>query len=193
LGSGAPGKIFKKFNGAPPNSMAKNSRNNHDSSKQSGDRRKEMKTIIFGIIALLTISQGLIAQTIDETAAVEQQIRSGEENLVAAVLHRDVAKLGVLFAEDLIVNNPANRIVGKEEVIKLVKDRRISYSSYKTNIEKIVIIGTIAVVMGSETVTPIDEAPLAGKTVERRFTNIWILRNGDWQMTARHANVISSN
>ncbi len=146
-----------------------------------------------GIIALLAMSHGLIAQTAEETPALKRQIQTIEEELVEAVLNRDVAKLRVLFAEDLMVNNPVNRIVGKEAVIQLVKDRRISYSSYEPSIEKILINGTIAIVMGSETVNPIDEAPFAGKTVERRFTNIWMLRNGHWQLTARHANVVSSN
>lgn len=159
----------------------------------AAERRKEMQTIILGIIALLAMSHGTIAQTASEAQTIEQQIRTCEENLVKAVLERDVAKVRVLFAEDLMVNNPANRIVGKEAVIQSVKDRRISYSSYEPRIEKILINGTIAVVMGSETVKPIDQAPFAGKTVERRFTNIWIFRNDRWQMTARHANVISTN
>ena len=40
-------------------------------------------------------------------------------------------------------------------------------------IEFIRIDRNIAIVMGAETVQPIGDAPLAGKTVQRRFTNIW--------------------
>ena len=44
------------------------------------------------------------------------------------------------------------------------------------------------IVMGEETVHPNGNAPMAGETVKRRYTNIWREIDGKWQ--ARHANVI---
>ena len=41
-------------------------------------------------------------------------------------------------------------------------------------------------------VQPIGDAPLAGKTVQRRFTNIWKKDGNTWCAIARHANVVSA-
>jgi hypothetical protein len=43
--------------------------------------------------------------------------------------------------------------------------------------------------MGGETVKPKGKAPFPGQTVRRRFTNIWMKRDG-WQLTARQATII---
>jgi hypothetical protein len=50
--------------------------------------------------------------------------------------------------------------------------------------------------MGLETLIPITDAPsaglVAGKTIKRRFTNIWKKEDGTWRLFARHANVIAN-
>jgi len=43
--------------------------------------------------------------------------------------------------------------------------------------------------MGGETVRPIKDAPLSGKTVDRRYTNVWRRENGAWPLVARQATV----
>ena len=49
----------------------------------------------------------------------------------------------------------------------------------------------IVLLMGLETVKAKGKAPFAGQTVRRRFTNIWMKREGRWQLTARQATIIS--
>jgi hypothetical protein len=44
--------------------------------------------------------------------------------------------------------------------------------------------------MGSETVVPSGLDPLAGQTIQRRYTNIWMKEKGNWILIARHANNI---
>lgn len=39
-------------------------------------------------------------------------------------------------------------------------------------------------------IAAVNKAPFAGQTVRRRFTHFWMLRNGEWRLTARHANVV---
>jgi hypothetical protein len=45
-------------------------------------------------------------------------------------------------------------------------------------------------VMGSETIKPVDKAPFARQVAPRTFTPFWMLRHGQWRLTARHANVV---
>ena len=56
--------------------------------------------------------------------------------------------------------------------------------------ESVRVDGDLAIIMGAETVRPTAGAPMAGQTIQRRFTNIW--RRGDrtWRLYARHANVL---
>jgi len=41
--------------------------------------------------------------------------------------------------------------------------------------------------MGKETIVPSGTSADAGKTINRRFTNVWMKKNGKWLLTARHA------
>ncbi len=102
--------------------------------------------------------------------------------------------LDKIWAEDFTVNSPRNEIAkGRAEVVKLVRAGIIKYSSFVREIETIMFHGNTVIVMGLETVKPIGNAPLAGQTVRRRFTNIWMKKKGKWLLTARHANVICQN
>jgi hypothetical protein len=46
--------------------------------------------------------------------------------------------------------------------------------------------------MGHETIVSKNDTPVAkaGQIFKRRFTNIWMKKNGKWQQIARHASVI---
>jgi ketosteroid isomerase-like protein len=123
---------------------------------------------------------------------LEQEIRKidGAEN--AAVLAKDVPAIEKLWAKDFVVNAPNNQIVsGREKVIEWVKGGLIDYASFVRNVEAVAVHGGTAIVMGEETVKPQGKAPFAGQTVRRRFTNIWMKRDGQWQLTARQATIIS--
>ena len=67
--------------------------------------------------------------------------------------------------------------------------------SYEPDVEiKIDFAGVRAdtvVIMGEEIVNPIGNAPNAGKTVRRRFTDIWKGVDGVWKLAVRQATVTS--
>ena len=46
----------------------------------------------------------------------------------------------------------------------------------------------VAVTMGSETIEQ-KHGPQAGEVINRRFTNVWLFRDGKWWLRFRHANV----
>jgi ketosteroid isomerase-like protein len=122
----------------------------------------------------------------------EDIIRQLEEQERQAVLQQDLAALERLWAEELIVNNPQNQISpNRGAVLALVERGLIRYAAFERRIEAIRFGADIAIVMGAETVEPVGDAPRAGGTVERRFTNIWRKHDATWHMIARHANVIA--
>ena len=120
--------------------------------------------------------------------ALEQEIRALEQVQVDALLRNDIAAMKRNWATDYVVNNPRN------EVVEASKGRIASgtrtYSSFIREVERVLIHGNTVIVMGQEIVVPSGTAPDAGKTIIRRFTNIWMKRDGKWLMTARQATVI---
>ena len=140
----------------------------------------------------VTLISSAHAQTAIKDNKLEQEIRKIDQANTAAVLTKDVAALEKLWADDLKVNAPNNKILtGKKNALQLVKGGILDYSSFETAIEAVLIDGNTAIVMGEETVKPQGKAPFAGQTLRRRFTNIWIMREGKWQITARQATIIS--
>lgn len=129
----------------------------------------------------------------ESITADERTIRSLEETEATAVLKRDVAALELLMSERYIVNNPQNAVTpDREGVLDRVRRGLIRYSSFERHIDAIRIYDDIAIVMGSEKVVPIGDAPHAGHTVLRRYTNIWKRSGSTWHAIARHANVVST-
>ena len=120
--------------------------------------------------------------------ALEQEIRTLEQAQVDALLRNDIAAMKRNWATDFVVNNPRN------EVVEASKGRIASgsrtYSSFIREVEKVLIHGNTVIVMGQEIVVPSGTAPDAGKTIIRRFTNIWMKRDDKWLLTARQATVI---
>jgi hypothetical protein len=123
--------------------------------------------------------------------SLEALIRRLDDAEAQALLRRDSSALRRIWARDFTVNNPRSSITrGSEEVVALIRNGTIDYSSVAREIETILFHGDAVIVMGSETITPVNKAPLAGRTLRRRFTHFWMRRSGEWRLTARHANVL---
>ena len=149
-----------------------------------------VKLGLFLAVMAVTTPASISAQNADRNHALEQEIRRLEAADVAAVLNNDMAAADKLWAEDLTVNAPNNRLVrGKKAVVEL-KTSGTKYASFVRDIESVLIHGDTVIVMGREIVVPTGESPDAGKTIRRRFTNVWMKRGGKWHITARQASVI---
>ena len=139
------------------------------------------------ILSLLgCTSTGLVAQP-----SKEAEIKGMEEKQREAILHLDTTAMEKLWDKDLAVNSPTYNVVDKAGGMFAFKNGYIHYSSIQQEIEKIMFNGDIGIVMGLETVKPIGLAPNAGKTVKRRFTNIWRQKGNTWTLFARQATNIS--
>jgi len=138
-------------------------------------------------LVLVLLPATISAQTAKDSIEIRRLDRAEAEGL----LHRDSTALRMIWASDFTVNNPRNSITrGSEAVVALIRNGTIDYSSFVREIEIVLFHGNTVIVMGSETITPVNKAPFAGQTVHRRFTHFWMRRNGEWRLTARHANVV---
>jgi hypothetical protein len=122
----------------------------------------------------------------------EAAIRAVEEEERVAVLKQDFGALERLWSAEFIVNTPRNDVsVDRGAALALFRKGVARYGSFDRTIEVIRFSGDHAFVMGGETVRPIGDAPNAGKTVTRRFTNVWRREAGAWRLFARHASVVA--
>jgi ketosteroid isomerase-like protein len=121
---------------------------------------------------------------------IQAEIRGLEQIEVKAVLEKDTVTLLKLWDKDYVVNAPSNKVVfsGKTAVDRPVMN--MSRSSFTREVEQVIVRGDIVFSMGGETVVQTGDQPQAGKPVKRRYTNIWMKKDGSWKLVARHANVI---
>lgn len=141
---------------------------------------------IFPIIYLLFLPFIVTAQS-----TVSEEITALEKAEHSALLKGDTAVLKEIWDPAFMVNAPINRVSpNRSVVLGLVKSGFIKYTSFKRNIEQILISGDVAISMGNEEVVPAPGHPHAGETIRRRFTDIWQHKAGRWRLIGRHANVI---
>lgn len=122
--------------------------------------------------------------------SVEEEIRALEQAQVEALLRNDVVAMEQRWAEDYTVNNPFNRIVKARQ--GPIRAGALTYSSFVREVETVLVRGDTAIAMGRETIVPSGASPDAGKTIHRRFTNVW-MKEGEWLLVARHASVICAD
>ena len=122
--------------------------------------------------------------------AIKQRYEYRQKILLA----KDFAALERFYPDDHLVTNPYNQVTNKEQVMRLIREDTISYSSFERQFDHIRIYGDTAIVLGGETVvrSPDAKTPDAGKTIRRRFTEVWMRRDGVWQVVNRHASNIVS-
>jgi ketosteroid isomerase-like protein len=145
---------------------------------------------IFALVAVvmfIVIGNGTAsAQTSKHNAAIEQEIRRLDLVHADAILRGDLAALDKIWTKDFRVNNPFNQVDQADRI----RTGAVTYSSFLREPESVLVHGNTVIVMGREIVVPKGNSPDAGKTINRRYTNIWMKREGKWRLIARHASVI---
>jgi ketosteroid isomerase-like protein len=144
------------------------------------------KTLVFLVLTVITMAIPASAQSAKQKAAIEQEIRKLDLAHAGAILRGDQVALDKLWTEDFRVNNPFNEIDKADRI----RSGAVTYSSFVREAEAVMVHGDTVIVMGREIVVPKGNSPEAGKTINRRYTNIWMKRAGKWRLIARHASVI---
>ena len=121
----------------------------------------------------------------------EAEIRRLENLERESVLKGDSTVLfDKIWSSNMVVNTPTN-IVGTVEGTKFqLRSGNFNYLVFERNIEKITFNDNLAIVMGGETIKPQGHQANAGKTISRRFTNVWLYKNNSWSIIARQATII---
>ena len=113
----------------------------------------------------------------------QQEIARIEEECRLAFLAQDLPRLRQLWAEELVVNSPINRIHDRAQVLDLLERGIIRHEWQEQHIELMRRHGDVVFVMGRDSVRNAPDGPV----IARRFTNVWSAANGSWQLVARQA------
>lgn len=121
----------------------------------------------------------------------ERMIRELEQKEALAVLQKDTATLKEVWSKHFTVNNPLNKISKPgADVLDRQVIHELSYSTFNRTTEHVLIQDETAICMGKELVIETGREGNPGKTIHRRYTNIWMKQDAYWKLIARHANQI---
>jgi ketosteroid isomerase-like protein len=160
------------------------------SSKKDHEMKKLIASALLLAVPALFAQRQTVSPQIDGNRRVEQEIRRLNSEEPDAFLHQDAKTLANLWSDDLVVINPLNKFVTKQQVLGMVESGFLVITSYDRSIEYVQVYGGTVIVAGSETVLWGGRMPNAGKTEHLRFTGVWMKQSGRWQEVARHANIV---
>ena len=117
---------------------------------------------------------------------VEKEILRLEEELTQTEMRVDVNALDRIYAEDIMVTAPIGICVDKPAVMTEIRQaaEKAVVGRYDKNDLKVRAFGDTAV----SSYRMAAEAMFEGKEIKRQLciTNVWMKRNGHWQIVARH-------
>ena len=150
--------------------------------------------VLLSILAILfpmqsppaAIGQTAAPEVVTAKAQAEATIRVADALVGKAIATRNFDLLRRYWSPALIVNNPANLIVGREQIIDSMNHGGLNYTSIHAVPELFTLTNGIAVRMSHENLV-MAAGPMAGKHLVRRATEIFERSGDDWLLIARQA------
>jgi len=119
-----------------------------------------------------------------EEGKADQAIRQQDEQRIHAQVAADAIALRRIYADDFLGIGPTGVMRNKEQVIADFTSHDLTYQSITTADVLVRIYGNAAVETGRSTMVGVDK----GKVVphENRFTRVWVVKEGRWQLVSNH-------
>lgn len=139
--------------------------------------------------ASTAIAQQQSVQTRD-AASVEQAVQQQDQERIRAQITADTIALRRIYADDFLGIGPTGVVRNKAEVIADFTSHALTYQSITTAEVRVRVYGNTAVETGRSTMVGRDR----GKAVPRdnRFTRVWVMTGGRWQLVANHYSLITT-
>jgi ketosteroid isomerase-like protein len=120
-----------------------------------------------------------------------EEVRGVQDALINAYLHRDIAALDRIFADDYTFILDDGTVVTKKDLLDNFKSGDRQITSYKREDERVRLYGDVAILtyryQAKETYKGRDDGG------DRRLTRIFVRRDGHWQMVAGQETKVSSS
>jgi ketosteroid isomerase-like protein len=138
-----------------------------------------MTRLLLLFASALVLAGPMMAQ---ELSTPEGKILANEKALGEAMIHRDVATLARLVADDWTIQSEGGSTGTKSGFIDDVRTRRLVVSSFKLHDMNVRVFGDVAVLQGAD-----DEvSAYEGKTNNGTYNwlDVWVKRDGRWVSVA---------
>jgi len=151
------------------------------------------RTPIIAALLLSTISSA-IAQHPSAgpraTTSTEQAVQQQDQERIRAQITADSVALRRIYADDFLGIGPTGVVRNKADVIADFTSHALTYQSITTAEVRVRVYGNTAVETGRSTMVGQDR----GKPVPRdnRFTRVWVMTAGRWQLVANHYSLMTS-
>jgi ketosteroid isomerase-like protein len=151
------------------------------------------RTPIIAALVLSTVSSAIAQQQSAPPRAPtspEQAVRQQDQLRIHAQITADTLALRRIYADDFLGIGPTGVARNKADVIADFTSHALTYQSITTAEVRVRVYGKTAVETGRSTMVGQDR----GKAVPRdnRFTRVWVLTAGRWQLVANHYSLMTS-
>lgn len=118
----------------------------------------------------------------------EEAVDLMEERRYQAMIEADLVALADMLADELIYHQPTGRVANKADVLREIREGHIRFHEARRFEVKIQVYGNVATVMGLAFL----DLDLQGerKQVVVRYLNVWVLRDGRWQLASRQSALV---
>ena len=153
---------------------------------------KRLVVLALVLAAIVTSQKAPTAyaqSTSPDIAAAQAKIEAEDHLVGKAIITHDFDVIRKYWSPTLVVNNPANLIVGREQVIDSMNHGGLNYTSAKSTPEFFTVTNGSAIRMSHENIV-MAAGPMAGKHLVRRATEIFERSGDDWLLVARQATYV---
>lgn len=147
------------------------------------------------IIALMLSNvSGVVAQQQSarprDASSAEKAIQQQDQERIRAQITADTVALRRIYADDFLGIGPTGVVRNKADVIADFTSHALTYQSITTADVRVRVYGNTAVETGRSTMIGVDR----GKAVprENRFTRVWVMAKGRWQLVANHYSLMTT-
>jgi ketosteroid isomerase-like protein len=143
---------------------------------------------------LFSVVSGVIAEAQSEgqpaAAEAERAVRQQDQERIRAQIAADTIALRRIYADDFLGIGPTGVVRNKSEVVADFTSHALTYQSITTSDVLVRVYGNTAVETGRSTMVGQDR----GKTVphDNRFTRVWVMKDGRWQLVANHYSLLTT-
>ena len=151
------------------------------------------RTPIIAALVLSTVSSANAQQPsarARDATSTEQAVQRQDQERIRAQITADTLALRRIYAADFLGIGPTGVVRNNAQVIADFTSHALTYQSITTAEVRVRVYGNTAVETGRSTMVGQDR----GKTVPRdnRFTRVWVMKDGRWQLVANHYSLMTS-
>jgi ketosteroid isomerase-like protein len=118
-------------------------------------------------------------------ATAEEELDRIEDARYDAIAQGDLTGLAQILADEFVYHQPTGKVATKASYIEQIKSGALKIHEARRYDVKIHVYGNVATAMG---LTHLDvEQQGKRNQLELRYLNVWVLRDGRWQLASRQS------